>query len=88
VRTAFLASFLRDVERLRDAQVRARVARAIEAVEAADGLADLVQFKWLSGYPGFGRIRAGDWRLGVTVSGDLVTFVLCLHRREVYRYFP
>jgi hypothetical protein len=60
MRTAFLASFLRDVERLRDAQVRARVARAIEAVEAADSLDELAQFRWLTAHPEFGRIRVGD----------------------------
>ena len=51
MRSAFLASFLRDVERLRDAQVRARVRRAVEAVEGAESLEELAQFKWLTAIP-------------------------------------
>jgi mRNA interferase RelE/StbE len=83
-----LASFLRDVRKVRDAKVRDQVAQAIKAAENAVTPDDLSQFKWLTGYPSYGRMRVRDWRLGVVVKGDALTFVRCLHRREVYRYFP
>ena len=86
--TYFLSSFLRDVRKVRDARIRGEIALAIEAVEAAPSLGDLSQFKWLAGYPSYGRIRVGEWRLGILVKANAITFVRCLHRREVYRYFP
>lgn len=73
---------------MRGTKVREQVARAIEAAERALTPEDLPQFKWLTGHPTYGRIRVGDWRIGVVVSGENITFVRCLHRREVYRYFP
>lgn len=45
--------------------------------------------KKLSGGRGaYYRIRVGDYRLGLEVEGDVVVFVRCLHRRDMYRYFP
>jgi mRNA interferase RelE/StbE len=62
--------------------------RAIADVERADSLQDVRSLKRLSGYRAYYRIRIGDWRIGVTMKKDVVTFVRCLHRREIYRFFP
>lgn len=85
---AFRTSFLRDVRKLRDAEVRARVRNAIEAVEAAGNLRDVPDLKKLSGASGFYRMRVGDYRIGVAVEGETVEFVRMLHRRDIYRAFP
>jgi ribosomal-protein-alanine N-acetyltransferase len=42
----------------------------------------------LRGSSDFYRIRVGDYRIGVAVEGDEVEFVRCLHRRDIYGYFP
>jgi len=34
------------------------------------------------------RIRLGDYRLGFVFERGAVTFVRCLNRKEIYRYFP
>jgi len=34
------------------------------------------------------RIKIGDYRIGMTVEGNLVTLVRFLHRKDIYRYFP
>ena len=36
----------------------------------------------------FYRIRVGDYRLGVKIEGETVTFIRFLHRKDIYRYFP
>jgi mRNA interferase RelE/StbE len=33
-------------------------------------------------------MRLGDYRLGFVFEQGAITFVRCLHRREIYRYFP
>ena len=86
--TSFHESFLRDVKKLRDAKVRRVVASAIENVEQASAVHQIRGVKRLSGYHDYYRIRVGDWRLGLMIRGNLVSFVRCLHRREIYRYFP
>ena len=34
------------------------------------------------------RIRVGDYRVGFVFEHGAVTFVRCLDRKEIYRYFP
>ena len=56
---------------------------------ANDPLGALSSVTKLSGGSGdFYRIRVGDYRLGLELEGEEVVFVRCLHRREIYRYFP
>ena len=84
----YLQSFLRDVKKLRDQKIQRAVAAAIEDVDAANSISEIRSLKRLSGQTDYYRIRVGDWRIGLKIVANMVTFVRCLHRREVYRYFP
>jgi mRNA interferase RelE/StbE len=88
VKTRFRKSFLRDLNKVGDAAVLRRVKAAIEDLEAAQSLADLANVKKMSGSEGYYRIRVGDYRLGLVLHADEVEVVRCLHRRDIYRYFP
>ena len=88
MKSIFVASFLSDVKKLRDAKVQAAVRRAIENVEAAQSNDQIRSLKRLSGQRNSYRIRVGHWRIGIVIDGNTVTFVRCLNRREIYRFFP
>jgi mRNA interferase RelE/StbE len=88
MKTVFLASFLTDVRKLRNGKVQRAVAGAIENIEAANLVSEIRSIKRLSGQPDYFRIRIGDWRIGLAIQGATVTFVRCLNRREIYRFFP
>ncbi len=88
MKTSFSQTFARDLKKIKDETLLARVAWVIGELEAAESLADINQLKKLAGYRHAYRIRIGDYRLGIYVSGDTVEFVRFLHRKEVYRYFP
>ncbi len=42
----------------------------------------------MTGYSGFYKIRFGNYRVGLKIVNDVVSFERVLHRREIYRYFP
>lgn len=90
MKAEFRKSFERDLKKLRrDRQILDRVREGIEAVEGARDLGELPSIKRLSGGGGeFYRLRIGDHRIGLELEGDVVVFVRCLHRRDMYRYFP
>ena len=88
MKLGFRRSFERDLRKIRDKSLRARVKTVIEQIEAADSLADIPQLTKLSGRGAFYRIRIGDRRLGVALEGDELVLVRFLHRREIYRVFP
>lgn len=87
--TAFRKSFRRDLKSLKkNREMLDRIRKKIEDVEEADALEDLPSIKKLSGGDDFYRIRVDDYRIGFAVEDGMVVFVRCLHRREIYRYFP
>ena len=89
MRTAFYKSFDRDLKDLKkNRQVLGRIQDAIEEVEEADDLRELPSLKKLSGGGDYYRIRVGDYRIGVALEDETVAFVRCLHRKDIYRYFP
>ncbi len=34
------------------------------------------------------RIRIGDYRVGIKITGNEILFVRILHRKEIYKFFP
>ena len=88
MKIAFFDSFTKDLKRINDVSLRQRIERAIESVELAVTLDQIPQLKKLKGGTRHYRIRVGDYRLGILIAGDLVSFKRCLHRSSVYAYFP
>jgi len=85
---AFRNSFARDLKKITTRAVRERVADVIEHVEEASHLQQVNNLTKLSGTENCYRIRIGEYRIGIALEGDVVEFVRCLHRRDLYRFFP
>ena len=84
----FKESFLKDLRAVKDRDLLARVNEIIQAVETAQTPQETPTLKKLRGERNYFRIRIGDYRLGLKIEGQLVTFVRILNRKEIYRYFP
>ena len=84
----FRASFARDLKRIKDKKLEARVRQVIDRVERAQSLQEVENLKKLRGGDRYYRIRIGDYRIGLAVEESTVIFVRFLHRKDVYRYFP
>jgi mRNA interferase RelE/StbE len=57
-------------------------------IKAAPSLINLPQIVAMSGHPGYYRCRLGDFRAGFEIQDGVIVFLRCLHRREIYRFFP
>lgn len=86
--TEFTASFAKDLRRLSDQRVLKQVEQAIRAVETAETLVEIQHLKKLQGAANCYRIRVGDYRIGFIVEENVVRLIRCLHRKDMYRYFP
>ncbi len=85
----FKKSFARDLKKkAKDANLRMRVQEIIQQVDDAERMDDIRNLKKLRAEGNYYRIRLRDYRIGLTIEGDTVSFVRCLHRSEIYRYFP
>jgi len=88
VNTVFRESFDADLSAIRDAALLRRIKKVIEQVEVARTFQQISNLKRLEASGKYYRIRVGDYRLGFVFEQGVVTFVRCLDRKEIYRYFP
>lgn len=86
--TSFRESFDTDLSAIADAALLRRIRKVIEQVEAARTFQQIPNLKRLEATGKYYRIRVGDYRLGFTFQHGTVTFIRCLNRKEIYRYFP
>lgn len=84
----FTARFLKDIAKLPDAAAKTAVANLIEAAETAETMVELPSLKKLKGFKNAYRIRLGDYRIGVFITGTRVEFARVVHRRDIYQLFP
>ena len=81
-------SFKKDTKRIRDKNVLQRIANTIANVQRAKTLEEIKSIKKIQGTQSMYHIRIGDYRLGIIVSDSTVEFIRCLHRKDIYKYFP
>lgn len=89
MRTEFTKSFAKDLRKQRkNPELLRQIQVIIETVEQAAAITELTNLKRLKGDSLYYRIRTGDYRIGITIEDDLVTFIRVLNRKEIYRFFP
>ena len=80
--------FTRDLRRIRSSELRQRLLRKLEELEAASDITEVRGVVKLTDEGSYYRIRIGDYRLGLAAEGDEVTLLRFLHRSEIYQFFP
>lgn len=81
-------SFEKDTDKLLNKKLLLKIADCMEHVMECKQLADIQNLKKLQGFKNYYRIRLGDYRLGIRVEKDHLIFERCLHRNEIYKYYP
>lgn len=82
-------SFLKDLKKLKGTSIYQRISEiAFTNLTDAQDLQEIPNIKAMQGYSNRYRIRVGDYRIGIEVSGNTVEIIRTLHRKEFYRYFP
>jgi mRNA interferase RelE/StbE len=84
----FAKAFAEDLRNIRGRKLLRRVDALIECVERAKYLSEIPNLKKLRGSGDCFRVRLGEYRAGLILDGDTVTFVRILLRRDIYNYFP
>lgn len=59
-----------------------------EEVNQYTSSAEINKLEKLSGYHYYYKIRFGNYRLGVKLEEETLTFERVLHRKEIYKLFP
>lgn len=84
----YKVSFHRDIKKLKDKELAERLKEIISEIKAAKNFSDIKNIRKIEGFHNHYRIKIGEYRVGIILSGDTVIFVRFLNRKEIYRYFP
>jgi mRNA interferase RelE/StbE len=88
MKTEFKKSFLKELKKLNNQNLKNSIATCIYQVEAAENTSHIKNLKKLAGYDLFCRIRVGDYRIGLKIENEVVYFVVFEHRKDIYKIFP
>lgn len=88
MKTVYLESFKKDIRKIKDKQVKNGLLNLIEKIKASGNITEIINLKKIKGSKGFYRVKLGNYRVGVKLEGDTLTFIRFLHRKDIYRYFP
>ena len=88
MKAQFRASFAKDLRSIKSKEILSRIKEVIGQVEKAQSPQEITNIKKLKGGRNYYRIRVGEYRIGLVIEGDEISFVRCLDRKEIYRYFP
>jgi mRNA interferase RelE/StbE len=83
-----LDKFYKDIDKISLKSVKNNLAKLIVNVESAKSISEIQQTKKLKGHKSAYRVRIADYRVGVFVDGNKVTFARVVHRKEIYNVFP
>lgn len=84
----FEKAFVKDFRKLKNKELASSILEVVKQVSAAKTSNEIINLKKLSGYKSAFRIRIGDYRIGVIIEKNTVTFVAFAHRKEIYNQFP
>lgn len=81
-------SFQKDTKKVKDRALLEDIAKTIVSVRNAENVSQIKNLKKLKISSDEFRIKIGNYRLGLRILGSTVFFVRCLHRRDIYKFFP
>ena len=88
MKVVFLKQFSKDLDKIKQPKDLKSIAEIIEKVRSIESLDDIPGVKKLSGFDDAFRIRTGNYRIGVFITGDAIEFARIAHRKDIYKIFP
>jgi mRNA interferase RelE/StbE len=89
MKVEFSKSFDSQTERISDKNTLRRIGNIIKKVIVCSSLSEISNIKPIKGYSGYYRIRMGEYRIGISLEGDIVWFHFFGKRSEsTYKKFP
>jgi mRNA interferase RelE/StbE len=84
----FFRSFLRDIKKLTDQNLKDKIKLFIQELEEAQTLDNIKNTKRLKGFSTAYRWRCGDYRLGFYFDNNKVELARLVKRNDIYKVFP
>lgn len=84
----YTKSFTRSIGKINDNKLATKIAEVVLKAQVAKNISEFDNLKKLTGFKDAYRIRIGDYRIGIVVQNDSITFAAFGHRKDIYKFFP
>ena len=81
-------SFLKDLDKLKNKQVKTKIFSFIETIKKSDSLSGISNIKKMMGYQDFYRYKISSYRLGFQYIDKTIILIVIKHRKDIYKRFP
>jgi mRNA interferase RelE/StbE len=89
MKVKFDKSFIKAIDKIKDASLLKRIESVIYKLELVDSIDKVSNTKKLIGYTTYYRIKIGDYRIGLElINSNEVRLITVLHRKDIYNKFP
>ncbi len=80
--------FQKQVLNCNDSGLKSKIYAIIDRIASVDQMNGFPNLKKLAGYKNIYRIRLSNYRIGIVIENQTVTFAAFDHRSDIYKYFP
>jgi mRNA-degrading endonuclease RelE of RelBE toxin-antitoxin system len=81
--------FKKDLDKVNDQKVLAKVRKCIEAIGISQSLSEIPNLEPLKGFAGYYRIKFDySYRIGIFSDGDIIEILKIESREGFYKNFP
>ena len=88
MKASFNRAFLKELSNI-PSRTRLKIENLVfQEVSGYSSLTDIPTIKKLKGYKHYYRIRVGDYRIGIKIIDNEISFERVMHRSEIYKRFP
>jgi len=84
----FYTQFEKQLDKVADGPMKAKVAHVVSQVIHADSLSQIKNLKKLKGFRTAYRIKIGDFRIGLVFEDNTEFFAAIANRKDIYQRFP
>lgn len=88
MKVEFLEEFSRDLDKLKNPEIKKYLAESILRCEQAGMLTEIPNIKKLKGFRNAYRLRVKEYRAGFYMENGVIEFVRFLPRKDIYKSFP
>ncbi len=80
--------FEKDTNKINDKSLLKKITTCIINIQNANSLNEIKNLKKLKGFDLEFRIKIGDYRIGLIIEDNKISFIRFLHRKDIYKFFP
>lgn len=88
MKVRYLKSFEKDIDNIPNKKIKEQLFNVIQNLKSINNPSEIVNIKKLTKGRIYYRIRISQYRLGISIEGDLITMIRFLHRKDIYNKFP